>query len=111
MAEELSLAERCLWDAFGRGDAVDFSGDDAGVSASMEIAEWGEERTIRAGTIRALLIGAGASAAGKAAALRLAGVRITGVLDLSGAELRVPIHISGCLFTHTPELTWTRVRL
>ena len=98
---ELTPPERRLWDAYPKGDKVDF-----GPGAPEDGASWGPERTLRAKVIRALLLGD----VTPASALRVAGARITGVLDLRNADLTCPVVLHSCHFEKTPLFYAARTR-
>ncbi|MFE9445795.1 oxidoreductase [Streptomyces sp. NPDC006602] len=95
--EELTPAERQLWDGYPTGHPVDFRTgrpeDDPGNGDS-----WGGERTVRASVVSALLLGRNPGQPGSVPALRLAGARISGVLDLSGAEIVHGMWFEECWF-------------
>ncbi|MEW2131385.1 oxidoreductase [Streptomyces sp. NPDC005435] len=124
--DELTSAERELWDAFPEGCRVDLrtgadesGAGDALADDSVEGAHWQPERTVRAAVVAMLLLGANGDQAGTVAALRLTGARITGRLDLSGAEVCHTVSLRYCRLdeavslrgatTRTVELTdsWT----
>jgi hypothetical protein len=71
---DLTPFERKVWDAFPRGQDVEFSGPDD--EKAEQGGSWGPERSVRADVIRRLLV-LGHPADGEIAALRLTGVRIT----------------------------------
>ncbi|MGW7271787.1 oxidoreductase [Streptomyces sp. NPDC054864] len=97
--DELSSAERLLWDSYPHGAAVDVRD---GVS---------ENSAIRSDVIEALLLGAGADPApGHRPALRLTGARIAGSLDLRYAEIAVPLVLVDCRFDAVPLLQGARLR-
>jgi hypothetical protein len=93
--EDLSDAERAVWDAFPRAGKVDLTGT-------------GEP--VRGEVLAALLRGARPADAGQVPAIRLTGARITGVLDLSFAEVRYAVLMRDCVFDEPPALYATRMR-
>ncbi|MFF0526685.1 hypothetical protein ACFYTC_49055 [Actinomadura nitritigenes] len=93
--EDLSDAERALWDAFPNAGKVDLTGT-------------GE--AVRGEIVSALLLGARPADAGQVPAVRLTGARITGVLDLSFAEVRYAVLMRDCVFDEPPALYATRIR-
>ncbi|MFH9672361.1 oxidoreductase [Streptomyces sp. NPDC017405] len=98
--DELGTVERELWDSFARGAAVEVP---AGTPAT--------ESAVRADVIAALLLGTGpGTAPGDRPALRLSGARITGRLDLSFAEITVPVVLADCRFDEVPLLQGARMR-
>jgi hypothetical protein len=95
--EELTSAERQLWDAYPTGRAVDLR--TGGAQDDPEHGDgWGEERSVRAGVVAALLLGANPAPPGCVPALRLMGARISGTLDLSGAEIAYVMGFEACWF-------------
>ncbi|MEW2134187.1 oxidoreductase [Streptomyces sp. NPDC005435] len=95
--EELTSAERRLWDACPTGRLVDFR--TGGAEDDPENGEsWGAERTVRASVVAALVRGGNPGPPGSAPALRLAGARISGALDLSDAEIGHGLRFEGCWF-------------
>jgi uncharacterized protein YjbI with pentapeptide repeats len=95
----LSPAERMLWDAFPRGEAVDLAGRQR-VGA----------RTIRAEVIAALLLGALPADPGRIAAVRLNGARITGTLDLEHGLVTAPLRLRRCEVSDAIDLTGAKTR-
>jgi hypothetical protein len=127
--DDLTEPERLLWEAFPRGAWVDLRagvirGNDPG-----DVANWGQERIIRAEVIRALLLGAGKEEPGQAPGARLRGVLVKGRLDLMGATIAMPLVCEYCHFdtelrlveasaktvaivnSHLPGFDGTRMRL
>ncbi|MEU7854027.1 hypothetical protein [Nonomuraea sp. NPDC049141] len=101
--EELSTAERRVWDAFPQGELVDFrtgKPDEDSPSAS-----WGPERTIRAKVIAELLL---RDEPRQSQALRVKGARITGRLDLAHSTIAHPARFLSCDFEQVPRLYWAR---
>ncbi|MFE0135820.1 oxidoreductase [Streptomyces sp. NPDC059037] len=95
--EELTSAERQLWDAYPTGGSVDFR--TGGPEDDPEHgAGWGDARTVRASVVGALLLGGNPGQPGDVPALRLAGARISGTLDLSEAEIGHGMWFDGCWF-------------
>ncbi|MGW5735113.1 MULTISPECIES: membrane-associated oxidoreductase [Streptomyces] len=104
---DLTPAEHRVWQAFTRGEGVDFRadpGDDARDGAS-----WGPERTVRAEVLRALLLN-GPTREGEIAGVKLTGARVTGVLDLRYGTVEHPVRLRSCHFDETPELYGAQVR-
>ncbi|MET7938394.1 hypothetical protein [Streptomyces sp. NPDC005322] len=101
--EELTSAERQLWDAYPAGRLVDFR--TGGAEDAPEKGEgWGVERTVRATVVATLLLGGNPGQPGSVPALRLAGARISGALDLSEAEIGHGLWFEGCWFEQDLEL-------
>ncbi|MFJ5809358.1 membrane-associated oxidoreductase [Streptomyces sp. NPDC093093] len=105
--DELTPAERRVWDAFPRGEGVDFrpSPDED----SSDGGSWGPERTLRAEVITALVL-SGAPAAGQVPGLNVRGARITGKLDLKYAVVPYGIRLRGCWFERKPLVHGAQLR-
>ncbi|MBT2447235.1 membrane-associated oxidoreductase [Streptomyces sp. ISL-43] len=104
---DLTPAERRVWDAFPRGERVDFrEGPDEDASDGIG---WGPERTVRAEVLSALLLN-GSSATGQVAGLNVKGIRITGKLDLKYAVVDHAIRLRGCWFERKPLVYGARLR-
>ncbi|RNF83000.1 oxidoreductase [Streptomyces botrytidirepellens] len=94
--DELSAAERALWDAFPEGQWVDLR---TGIPEDDDPAggtQWGPERTVRAEVVAALLLGGNTEQSSRVASLRLAGAHITGRLDLAGADISHLLWLREC---------------
>ncbi|MDG4861522.1 membrane-associated oxidoreductase [Streptomyces sp. T-3] len=104
---ELTEAERRVWEAFPRGEAIDFraSGDES----ASEGADWGPERTVRAEVVRALLLD-GTSADGQVASLRLRGARVVGQLNLLYGTVTCAVSLLGCHLDSAPLLFGAQLR-
>ncbi|MGI5448808.1 membrane-associated oxidoreductase [Streptomyces sp. CA-243310] len=104
---ELTPAERRVWDAFPRGEGVDFrtSPDED----SSDGGSWGPERTLRAEVITALVL-SGAPATGQVPGLNVRGARITGKLDLKYAIVPYGIRLRGCWFERKPLVHGAQLR-
>lgn len=94
---DLTPAERRVWEAFATGAVVDF----------QDAAE--SERTVRAAVLRALMLN-GPRREGEIPALRLNGARITGVLDLRHGTVDMPVRLSRCRFEESPRLYGSQLR-
>ncbi|MFE5482309.1 membrane-associated oxidoreductase [Streptomyces sp. NPDC056527] len=104
---DLTPAEVRIWQAFPRGESVDFRAaedEDPGLGGT-----WGAERTVRASVLRALLIKA-PQEEGEVAALKISGARITGVLNLKYASIDAAIRLSHCHFDDVPDLYGAQLR-
>ncbi|MFD9121033.1 pentapeptide repeat-containing protein [Streptomyces bottropensis] len=107
MINELTAAERRVWDAFPLGAAVDFTTAGPGTAEGGTAADgsgWGPERTVRARVLRALLLTA-PQEEGEVAALKIAGARITGRLDLKYATVDSVVRLSECHFDEVPDFS------
>ncbi|WP_406181493.1 membrane-associated oxidoreductase [Streptomyces sp. NBC_01006] len=104
---ELTPAERRVWEAFPRGEGVDFREhpDENGFDG----AQWGPERTLRAEVLSALLLSR-VTAAGKVPGLNVRGARITGKLDLKYAVVEHGIRLRACWFERKPLLYGAQLR-
>ncbi|MFB8029360.1 MULTISPECIES: hypothetical protein [unclassified Streptomyces] len=101
---DLTPAERALWDAFPEGRRVDLrvgTPEDDRVSRG---GEWDAERTVRAAVILALVLGANTVQPGAVACLKLAGARIAGHLSLAGAQIEHALWIEECWFEAAVDL-------
>jgi hypothetical protein len=100
--DELSKAERALWEAFPAGSWVDLrvggSADDV-----RRADQWGPDRTIRAEVIAGLLLGAAPIEPGRFPAVRLRGARIAGRLDMMGTTLTCALVCEYCWFDTAPR--------
>ncbi|GHI84452.1 membrane-associated oxidoreductase [Streptomyces xanthophaeus] len=105
---DLTPAERRVWEAFPRGDGVDFRvrRDDS----SADGAEWGPERTVRAEVLRAVLLGACPAEQGRVPGLKIKGAKIVGKLDLRYAVIDHPIRLRGCWFERKPLVYGAQLR-
>ncbi|MER7734929.1 membrane-associated oxidoreductase [Streptomyces erythrochromogenes] len=99
---DLTPAERRVWEAFPRGDGIDFR--EHPEDSSVDGAGWGPDRTLRAEVLRALLLGAAPAAEGRVAGLKIKGARIVGKLDLRYAVVDHPIRMRDCWFERKPLL-------
>ncbi len=104
---DLTPAERRVWDAFPRGEGVDFR--ESPDEPSEDGASWGPERTIRAEVLRALLV-SGPSEPGRVPGLKLYGARISGKLDLKYAVVDHPIRMRSCWFERKPMMYGAQLR-
>ncbi|NUP15286.1 MAG: membrane-associated oxidoreductase [Streptomyces sp.] len=104
---DLTPAELQVWNAFPRGEVVDFrpqADEDTTTGGG-----WGPERTLRASVLKALLVSA-PQEDGEIAALRVLGARITGALDLTHGIVGHPIRLAHCYFTDPPDLYDAQLR-
>ncbi|OKK15238.1 membrane-associated oxidoreductase [Streptomyces sp. CB00455] len=105
---DLSPAERRVWEAFPRGDGVDFR--DRPDDSSADGAGWGPERTVRAEVIRALLLGSTPAEEGRVAGIKVKGAKIVGDLDLRYAVVDHPVRLRDCWFERAPLLYGAQLR-
>ncbi|WP_018548891.1 hypothetical protein [Streptomyces sp. LaPpAH-108] len=103
---ELTPAETRVWQAFPRGESVDFRAEDEEAAPDGTYAA---ERTVRASVLRALLLRA-PQEEGEIAALRITGARITGALNLKHASIDAAIRLSHCRFDNAPDLYGAHLR-
>ncbi|MEU9377300.1 membrane-associated oxidoreductase [Streptomyces sp. NPDC048255] len=104
---DLTPAERRVWEAFPRGEGVDFR--ESPDEDATDGASWGPERTVRAEVLMALLLSE-PSVAGQVAGLKIKGAKVTGKLDLKYAAIDVPMRMRGCWFERKPGLYGARLR-
>jgi hypothetical protein len=91
---QLAASEQQLWDAFPRGEWIDFrDGNPSGDAQRLD-----KQREIRAEVVRALLLGACVGEPGYTQAVRLRGARIVGPLDLTGAVIGSALVCEFCYF-------------
>ncbi|QOV34234.1 pentapeptide repeat-containing protein [Streptomyces ferrugineus] len=93
---DLTPAELRVWQAFPKGEAVDFR-------------DAADQRTVRAAVLRALLLD-GPVVSGEVAALKVAGARVTGVLDLRYATVESVVRLSHCHFEDVPDLSGAQLK-
>jgi hypothetical protein len=107
---DLTSAERLVWEAFPEGREVDFQTGDPVEDDPSRGADWGPERVVRAEVVRALLLDARKPVPGHISAVRVVGVRVAGPLDLDNADFRSPLRFADCLFTDEIRLFGTKSR-
>uniref|UniRef100_A0AAU2JKN2 Membrane-associated oxidoreductase n=1 Tax=Streptomyces sp. NBC_00049 TaxID=2903617 RepID=A0AAU2JKN2_9ACTN len=105
---DLTPAERRVWNAFPRGEAVDFREQPG--DSSVDGAGWGPDRTVRAEVLRALLLGAGPVEEGRVAGLKVKGAKIVGKLDLRYAVVDHPVRLRDCWFERDPVVYGAQLR-
>ena len=101
--DDLSQAERSLWEAFPAGRWVDLRAGDPVQDDLGKAHEWGSDRTIRAEVIAALLLGAAEAEPGRFPAVRLRGARVSGRLDMMGTTLNCALVCEYCWFDTAPR--------
>ncbi|MGR4884336.1 membrane-associated oxidoreductase [Streptomyces sp. LARHCF249] len=104
---DLTPAERRIWDAFPRGERVDFRSEPE--EDASDGHAWGSERTVRAEVLTDLLLN-GSSARGQVAGLNVRGARITGKLNLKYAVVEHAIRLRGCWFERKPLVYGAQLR-
>ncbi|WP_405649928.1 membrane-associated oxidoreductase [Streptomyces sp. NBC_00019] len=92
---DLTPAERQVWEAFATGTAVDLRDTPEG--------------TVRATVLRALMLN-GPQSEGEIPGLKVAGARITGVLDVRYGTVETYVRLSRCHFEEMPQLYGCRFR-
>lgn len=105
---DLTPAERRVWDAFPRGEGVDFRAEPE--DSSVDGAAWGSERTLRAEVLRAILLGGRTAEEGRVAGLKVKGAKIVGKLDLRYAVIDHPIRLRDCWFERKPLIYGAQLR-
>ncbi|WP_329387703.1 membrane-associated oxidoreductase [Streptomyces sp. NBC_01351] len=105
---DLTPAERRVWEAFPRGEGVDFREHPDETGAAGET--WGPERTVRAEVLTALLL-SGPGTEGQVPGLNIRGARITGKLNLRYAVVEHPIRLRASWFERKPLLYGAQLRV
>lgn len=95
-AEELSDAERKVWDAFPSGALVSFLTGNKENDYPAGGKHWGDRRQVRAEVLLELLCGAVAVEPGQAGAVNLQGARITGAMNLREATFKHALLLDSC---------------
>ena len=95
-AEDLSDAERRVWDAFPTGQLVDFGTGNAEDDDPAGGEGWGPDRQVRAEVLAALLCGAVEVEPGHVGEVYLHRARITGALRLPGATFKYRLRLNEC---------------
>ncbi|GIH50605.1 hypothetical protein SAMN05421833_1284 [Microbispora rosea] len=106
--EDLSEAERRVWEAFPLGEEVDFTVEKPDEDNPAGGAGWGPERTIRARVIAALLMRDETPQSHRVPAIRIKGARITERVELAYSTVRHSARFLSCYFERDPSLYWTR---
>ncbi|WP_214323648.1 hypothetical protein [Nonomuraea sediminis] len=106
--EELTEAERRVWEAFPRGEEVDFTTGKPEEDHPASGAGWGAERTVRARVIAALLMSEEAHLSHRVPAIRIKGARITERLNVAYSTVRRSVRLLSCFFEQVPGLSWAR---
>ncbi|MFH0515864.1 membrane-associated oxidoreductase [Streptomyces sp. M41] len=104
---DLTPAELRVWQAFPRGESVDFR--EARDESPDQGGDLGPRPTLRATVLRALLLD-GPTQNAEVAALKVAGARITGVLDLRYATVDSVARLSHCHFDDVPDLSGAQLK-
>jgi hypothetical protein len=109
--DELSAAERRLWDAAEAGQRVTLlaGGSDEERDPSRGF-EWGPERTVRAIVLIELLTSIQLCDGRRPRAVRLELARIDGMLDLEACDLHCPLDLSACFLDQVVQLDQARTR-
>ncbi|HUB40373.1 MAG TPA: hypothetical protein VMA72_16105 [Streptosporangiaceae bacterium] len=104
----LTEPERKLCESFEKGELADVQSGDAATDKTNNAALWAASRQVRAEVVSAILLGE--LTAVKRPRLRARGFRVTGCLDLSNAQIAVPLHFESCLFDSGIALLESRTR-
>jgi hypothetical protein len=78
-----------------------------GQADPLQMAHWGEDRTVKASVLCQLLADKGLPTQG----VRLRNLRISGQLNLRSATLRRPLHLTSCYFDSPVILDYAKVAL
>jgi hypothetical protein len=108
--QELSTAERRIWDAFPSGEIADFRTGEIRADDLTHARAWGRERRLRARVIAALLCGAVEDRIGVPALVYIRGAYIEGAIELQGAELKYPLVLEDCCMEGGLDLTAANAR-
>ncbi|MEU0478303.1 hypothetical protein ABZ260_03825 [Streptosporangium sp. NPDC006013] len=106
--EDLSEAERRVWEAFPLGEEVDFTTGKPEEDDPAAGAAWDEGRTVRARVIAVLLMSEEPPRSHRIPALRIKGARITEWVNLAYSTLRHSARFLSCFFAEKPSLHWAR---
>ncbi|MFJ3923691.1 oxidoreductase [Streptomyces sp. NPDC090022] len=107
--DDLTGAERRMWQAFRTGSVCDLSTHSAAQDDPMSERTWGPERSVRAEIVALLLLHGPPPVPGRVSSLKLRGVRVTGRLDLSGGTVEPYVELQSCRFDSEVQLSETRV--
>ena len=95
-ADNLSDAERRIWDAFPAGRLVAFGTGNAEEDDPADGEGWGPERQVRAEAIAPLLCGVLEVEPGHVGEIHLQRVRITGKLEVPGGTFKHRLRLDQC---------------
>jgi hypothetical protein len=95
---ELTAAERRVWEAYPYGEGVDFRApaQDGPANDPAHGQDWGPERTVRASVVKHLLLSAPEPRTGSVPALHLRGARLTGSLNLRHGHVGGEVWFEEC---------------
>jgi hypothetical protein len=104
LADDLTETEQLVVRAAGTGEVVDLGvGSDRRGQDPARGAQWGMERTVRAGLLAELVTGVRQPETGLRA-VWLAGAKVVGELDLSSSTVLCPLMLVGCYFDEVVDL-------
>ncbi|MEU8528066.1 MULTISPECIES: oxidoreductase [Streptomyces] len=112
--EDLTGAERMMWQAFRIGATCDLRQGSPVLDDPFSGREWPAERTVRADVVALLLLDGPPARSGRVSALKLRGARITGTLNLAGGLIAPYVELNGCRFDHElvlPESHFRTLRM
>ncbi|HUZ52990.1 MAG TPA: hypothetical protein VMU94_10745, partial [Streptosporangiaceae bacterium] len=109
-AEDLTAAERQVWDAFPTGQVVNFSAGNAGADDPAQSHNWGSDRQIRAEVLSALLCDVVPIESGHIGRVSIRGARVIGMIDLREATVKNSLHLDKCAIEDGIDLSDARVR-
>src|SRR5450755_2688027 len=107
----LSRAERRVWEAFPRGEVVDFQAGDSQADDPLRGGSWGRKRQVRGEVLAALLFGAAPVEAGHVARIFLRGARIIGAIHLRDADLKSPMWLDRCHLEEGVDFSNATIRI
>ncbi|MEV0225894.1 oxidoreductase [Streptomyces sp. NPDC050704] len=114
LPDDLTDAERGMWQAFRDGSVYDLRAGDSTVDDPHGGHPWGPERSVRARIVAWLLLDGPPALDGRVSSLKLTGVQIIDEFDLAGGTVVPYVEMKGCRFEKEvllPEARFTTVRL
>jgi len=97
VVEDLSDAERRVWEAFPKGELVDFCERNTSINDPAKSDQWNANRHVRAEVVSALLCGAVPVEPGHLGEVYVRGAFFDGMIDLHEVEVKHPLRLDGCV--------------
>jgi hypothetical protein len=110
VAEDLSDAERRVWDAFLTGTLAEFGTGNEEEDDPAGGESWGPDRHVCAELLAALLCGAVEVEPGQVGEVHVGRARVIGKLKLSDATLRYRLRLTGCYIADGIDLIEAKTR-
>jgi hypothetical protein len=110
IADDLSAAERRLWDAFPTGRMVDFGPSGVENDDPADGDAWGPDRQVRAEVLAALLCGTVEVEPGEVGEVHVRHARITGELGSPGVTFKYRLRLNQCHLGDGIDLTEGTIR-